>query len=113
MRSFILTRQLLFLPNPKNIAKSHSWIEFFLKRGRMEDRSVKRDQTEGGLVVSHLVRHLVSAQPLIIVSAEAGVSLINQDISVCLLFSYHPIYFTWQTQIKLNFSPAIAGQISS
>lgn len=52
----------------------------------MEDRSVKRDKTEGELVVSHLVRHLVSAQPVIIVSAEAGVSLINQDISVCLSF---------------------------
>lgn len=57
----------------------------------MEDRSVKRDKTEGELVVSHLVRHLVSAQPVIIVSAEAGVSLINQDISVCLSVFYSAI----------------------
>lgn len=41
--------------------------------GGKEDGSVRRDKTVGVLSAPHLVRHLVSAQSVIKVSAEAEV----------------------------------------
>lgn len=39
---------------------------------RIEGRSVRRDNTVGELRATHLVRHLVSAQPVLMVFADAG-----------------------------------------